>query len=177
MQNAILVLVGMPAAGKSTVSEILQRKFRYSWVRTRDVVRLFTDNDGIHSLQATGTDLSVGSGADAFCVELYRRIAADQPSVVDAVRPIEHWRRIKKNYGERALLVSVVSPRSLRQQRFKDSRGGTIEERDGHQVEQDVPALIEESSYTIVNQDDLNFRVQQLVEFANYVLGRSPVVE
>lgn len=173
LQHPILVLVGLPAAGKSTVSKALQEQHGYSWVRTRDVVRLFTDSDGIHNLQATGTNLSIGSGAEAFCVELFRRVSDSQPTVIDAVRPIEHWRRMRENYGPRALLISVVAPRSLRQNRFKDSRHGSIEDRDRHQVEQDIPSLIEDSLYTVVNQDDLIFRVNQLADFANYIVGRN----
>jgi cytidylate kinase len=171
MQNAILALVGMPAAGKSTVSEILQRKFGYNWIRTRDIVKLFAANDGIDSLQASGVDLSVGSGAQAFCTELYRRISSDEPNVIDAIRPVEHWRRIKHEYSERVVLVSVVAPLLLRQQRIKDNRKENIEARAGHEVEADVPSLIDESTYTIVNRGDLDFRVQQLVDFVTYNAG------
>jgi cytidylate kinase len=173
LRNGILALVGMPAAGKSTVSQMLQEKFGYNWVRTRDVVKLFARDDRIHSLQATGTNLSAGPGAEAFCLELFRRINSDHPSVIDAIRPIDHWQRLKNEYGRRVTLVSVVAPRSLRQQRIRDAREETIESRDSHKVEADIPSLIEQSSYTIVNQDGLDFRIQQLVDFANFIADRS----
>jgi predicted kinase len=168
--NSILALVGLPAAGKSTVAQILENDFGFKWVRTRDIVKVFAGDGSIASLQSTGADLKAGAGAEAFCTELFHRLDFNRPAVIDAIRPIEHWLRVKKEYGNRAHLVSVVAPRALRQERFASGdRTDSFQTRDEHEVEADVPALIEESTFTIVNQDYLSFRVKQLVDFANHI--------
>lgn len=170
MGNSILALVGLPAAGKSTVGQILQSKFGYNWVRTRDIVKVFAGDGAISSLQSMGANLTTGAGAETFCKELFQRLDLNRPNVIDAIRPTEHWRKIKKEYGSRAHLISVVAPRALRQERFaSDNRADSIQTRDEHQVEADVPALIEESTFAIVNQNHLDFRVQQLVKFVEYI--------
>jgi predicted kinase len=165
-----VALVGMPAAGKSTVAKILQQRFGFNWVRTRDVVRLFSPDGAIANLQATGANLAGGVGAETFCKELFKRVEPDRSNVIDAIRPIEHWQRIKDEYGARAILISIVAPLTLRQKRISDAgRGESIRARDEHQVEADIPALIEESAFTVVNQNHLEFRVQQLVTFLEYI--------
>jgi hypothetical protein len=160
----------MPAAGKSTVAEILQNRFGFNWVRTRDVVKLFAPDGAITSLQSTGARLTIGAGAEVFCRELFKRVDPVRPNVIDAIRPREHWLRVRTEYGARADLVSIVAPGSLRQQRVADAgREESINARDDHVVEMDVPGLIEESTFTVVNQGYLDFRVQQLVNFLEYL--------
>lgn len=162
----MLTLVGLPAAGKSTVSEILRDKYGFNWIKTRDIVRLLAADAPVTNLQDMGSRLSSGDGAQAFCRELFGRIDPIRPNVVDAVRPKEHWDRISAEYGPRACLVSIVAPRRIREMRIESSRPNeSVEARDKHEVETDVPALVEECVFTIVNLDHLDFRVQQMIEF------------
>src|SRR5262249_23075096 len=148
----------------------LQNKFGFNWLRTRDIIKAFSGDSAIKSLQSTGINLSSGSGADAFCAELFRRLDVTRPNVIDAIRPRTHLRRIQDEYANRAHLVSVVAPRSLRQTRFEnDNRTDSIQERDEHPVEADVPILVEESAFMIVNQNHLDFRVEQLVQFIKHI--------
>lgn len=160
----------MPAAGKSTVAQILQNEFGFNWIRTRDVVKGFAAEDTIVNLQSTGERLASGIGAENFCRELFKRIEPDRSNVIDALRPVEHWRRIRDEYGTSVSLVSIVAPRTLRERRSSDGgREESLRERDEHRVEAEIPALIEESTFSIVNQDYLEFRVAQLVTFLEHV--------
>lgn len=170
MANMIVALVGMPAAGKSTIANHLQSRFGYKWVRTRDIVRDLGASGNIDSLQSMGTYLSTGAGAAVFCQALFDQIDPNCVNVIDAIRPVDHWQKLQKEYGARVVLVAVTASYALRNKRMIDSgRGESLQMRDTHQVEADIPALIDECSFTLVNCNHLEFRARQLVSFLDHL--------
>jgi hypothetical protein len=166
MQSVIVALVGMPAAGKSTVAQLLRDTFGYKWIRTREIVAQFAASSAMTDLQSAGVQLSAGDGVESFAAELFRRIDDRQPNVIDAIRPKAHWQRLLAEYKERVRLVAVICPLALREKRtITAGRSELLGLRDSHEVEADVPSLVEASTYALVNTDFLEFRVRQLASF------------
>ncbi len=169
MNTHIIALAGMPAVGKSTIARLMKKRLGFNWIRTRDVVAALRMDSAEESLQDKGLTLSEGEGARLFCRRLFSQIEGHSYSVIDAIRPFDHWRRLKKEFGAQAHLVAVVAPTPLRKKRFESRQPkDTFSLRDDHKVEREVPLLLEEAGYTLTSKDDLELRVDLMT---SYVLG------
>lgn len=163
----ILSLTGYPAAGKSTLAKHLQERHGAHWVRTRDIVQLLGGSATLQDLQNKGLTLSSEEGADLFFIELQKLIHPTQTTVIDAIRPFSHWTRIKAAYGSRAHLVGVKAPHDTRRARYEEREpGGCLRARDEHEVEREIPGLLEIADYVVVTTSTLDVATDLLMAFA-----------
>jgi dephospho-CoA kinase len=164
----IISLTGYPAAGKSTVAKHLQDRHGAHWVRTRDIVQLLGGSGTLQDLQNKGLTLSSEKGAELFFVELQKLIHPTRTTVIDAIRPFSHWTRIKAAFGPRAHLVGVKAPSDTRRARFEEREPGScLRERDEHEVEREIPGLLEVADYVLVNTSSLTIATDLLMAFAH----------
>jgi len=163
----IISLAGYPAAGKTTLAKHLQERYGVHWVRTRDIVQLLGGSDSLQNLQDKGLTLSSEEGANLFFTELQKLIHPNQTTVIDAIRPFTHWTRIKAAYGPRAHLVGVKAPYDTRRARFEEREPGScLRERDEHEVEREIPSLLEVADYVVINTSTLDVAADLLMAFA-----------
>jgi len=162
----VVTLAGMPATGKSTIARLLERSFGFNWIRTRQIVQDLGADGSIESLQRHGSSLATGDGAKLFCDALFSRILSGRCNVVDAVRPLSHWHAIRSNFGERAALIGVHASADARSAWLAARHSSlTLQARDDHDVERDVPALLQQAAYVLVNGDLLDYRVELMLSF------------
>lgn len=160
----VVSLVGLPAAGKSTVARMISERYGGQWIRTRDIIQDLGSSGRIEDLQRHGLALSSEAGANAFFAALMGRIDPTRLNLVDAVRPFTHWERIRSAFGTRAHLVGIWASPDVRRERFR-TRGQQLEQRDQHPVEKEVPALLEVADYIVVNNGELDSPLDLLMAF------------
>ncbi|MGH8538813.1 MAG: AAA family ATPase [Gammaproteobacteria bacterium] len=131
----VIALVGMPAAGKSTVAQILRDRLGSNWIRSREIVAALSTDRSSADFQQGGLDVFAGEAANRFCEELFSHIKPGVVNVIDAVRPMNHWIQIRNRYGDRANLVGVQAPADIREERMVARDGqGLFLEREHHVV-------------------------------------------
>lgn len=160
----VISLVGLPAAGKSTVARLLAERYGGHWIRTRDIIQDLGSSGAIEDLQKHGIALSSEAGADVFFEELKNRIDPTRFNVVDALRPFTHWQRIKSAFGGRGHLVGIWAAQGIRKDRSR-AREQRLEDRDQHPVEKEVPALLEVADYMVMNNGELDLPLDLLMAF------------
>lgn len=160
-----IALVGMPAAGKSTVAKTLEQEYGFNWIKTRDIVKELSKAEDIESLQANGLTLSKGDASTSFCEILLIKADENKPNVIDSIRPLNHLNFIKEKLD--IFTVAISAPKKIRQDRLleREGPGHDIQDRDSHEVESEIPSLIEIADYHLINTNHLYLRIQYMNAF------------
>jgi len=156
--ETVIVLVGKTAAGKSTVASLLEERWRFDWIKTRDVILgLSNDLDKGTSLQVLGKRFMSPTGALQFAEAVKERLREGFPAVIDSIRPESHYAALVQTLKRHICIVAVIASPDRRCQRFQRRSGESELEwqtRESALVESEVPHLIERAEYAVVNQSD-----------------------
>lgn len=165
LPSLVIALVGMPAAGKTTIAQFLANSYGFRLVRTREIVRQLGANGSTSSLQDKGLELSRDEGANRFVDQLMTQLDCSGPVVVDSLRPVAHLELLREAVGDRLKLVAVSAPAAIREARLVAREGGIaqVSDRDLHPVEAEVGELIARSMYHLVNIEYLERRIEGML--------------
>ncbi len=162
MQKRLLVVVGMPGAGKSTFCR-LARELGFSIASFGTIVREEVRRRGLRFTKENLARISLWfhSGREKLLAKrLADRIERSRKKffVVDGARSPEEIEVLKQRFGEaNVLLVAVVLPKRLRYQRllkrkrFDTKSLAAIEERDRREAGYGLLELITHANYRVSN--------------------------
>lgn len=95
MQKKNIVLIGMPASGKSTQGRMLATRLKYDFIDTDDVIREMNGCELRDIIREEGLDGFKQREEDAICsVNCQRTVIATGGSAVYSERAMEHLRSI-----------------------------------------------------------------------------------
>lgn len=95
MQKKNIVLIGMPASGKSTQGRMLAARLKYDFIDTDDVIREMNGCELRDIIREEGLDGFKQREEDAICsVNCQRTVIATGGSAVYSERAMEHLRSI-----------------------------------------------------------------------------------
>lgn len=95
MQKKNIVLIGMPASGKSTQGRMLAARLKYDFIDTDDVIRKMNGCELRDIIREEGLDGFKQREEDAICsVNCQRTVIATGGSAVYSERAMEHLRSI-----------------------------------------------------------------------------------
>ena len=160
--GVVIALSGPIAAGKSTVASILNKKFGFNVIKTRDILGQYIEAQGEaiddHALQAYGGRIMDGKDARMFCDMIIKQMSIGANYVIDSLRPIFHYDYLS-TLIDNFHLMYISAPQDLRERRYLH-RGGKREStragffyRETHPVESEVRDLLDFADVVIVNKD------------------------
>jgi dephospho-CoA kinase len=155
----LIVIVGMPSSGKTTVAKILG-KMGFSVASTGDVVREEIKNRGLPYTKEIDRKV-----ADWFHEESRERVVIKrllgklkgEKRVIDGLRDPKQIEELERITGERPVLIAIKSSfesrvkRELDKRRFEDITREDVEKRDRAELRLGEGELIEKADYTIDN--------------------------
>lgn len=182
-QKRLLVVVGMPGAGKSTFCKFA-KELGFSIVSFGSIVREEVKKRGLKVTKENLARISLWfhSGREKLLAErLAERIERSRKRlfVVDGARCPEEIEVLKDRFGEaNVLLVAVVLPKRLRyrrlleRKRFDTKSLAAIEERDRREVGYGLTKLITHANYKISNACSLAEFKEKVKEIIKKIMKR-----
>lgn len=171
----LLVLVGMPGAGKSTCVEYLEEK---------NVPSVYFGGVTIDEVKARGLevnesneklvreDIRANEGKDAYAKRMLKKIAqfeetGNQVVVVDGLYSWTEYKVFKEAYGENAIIIAIAAKRKSRHERLSsrpvrplsDAEVTSREYAEIENLEKGGP--IANADYTMLNDDTPEHLLQQ----------------
>ncbi len=133
MARLIVLLSGSVAAGKSTLSKLLEEEFGFVIVKTWQLLlsRFPEADQDRNTLQELGEKLDAQTSGGWVLEELARVVRKASPDarfVVDAVRMQGQIDEIRRGFGNRVKHIHLQAPREELVSRYKLRRGGPISE-------------------------------------------------
>jgi len=158
----IVLLSGAVSSGKTTLSNLLVKRFQFERVKTKDVLRHHypkAANDR-KALQERGTYLDRKTNGTWVRDALVAHIQKTAPKyvLVDAVRIEKQVEEIRKSYGHRVFHIHLEAPIPLLATRYKRRK---------------VAGFKEFSKYSDVSRNETEGRVARLAEIADTVIDTS----
>lgn len=172
----LIVLVGMPGAGKSSCVEYLKEKgypsVYFGGITLKEVkkrgLKITPENE-----KKVREDLRRLHGKEAYAKLIAKEIENlakhhHEIIIVDGLYSWSEYKYFKKKYGEHAIVIAITAPRTLRHKRLtiRTERPLTKEQADARDyaeietIEKGGP--IANADYTIVNESDLTNLLTQL---------------
>jgi dephospho-CoA kinase len=150
---ALVVMVGMPGSGKSTIARNLSlASNRVNWIRSRDIIGLLSGVSTTVQAQTSGLDFTTRSESQDFISQAIQQYQSKQINLFDSVRPRAHWEIFQERFGTNSILLSIDAPDKIRAERLRSRvEPEVIADRDSHPIEKDVPGLIEDAQLQINN--------------------------
>jgi adenylosuccinate synthase len=158
----VVLLSGAVSSGKTTLSDLLVKRFRFERVKTKDVLRHHYPKsaDDREALQERGTYLDRKTNGtwvrDALIAHVQR--TAPKYVLVDAVRIEKQVDEIRKSYGHRVFHIHLEAPTPLLAARYKKRK---------------VAGFREFPKYSDVSKNETEGRVERLAEIADTVIDTS----
>lgn len=122
----LIVLVGMPGAGKSTCVDYLESKgipSVYFGGITVDEVKARGLEVNETNEKAVREDIRKTEGSDAYAKRILKKIsdleqAGNELIVVDGLYSWTEYKLFKASYGNDAIIIAITAPRKLRHERL-----------------------------------------------------------
>jgi dephospho-CoA kinase/NTP pyrophosphatase (non-canonical NTP hydrolase) len=162
-ERIVIALAGKIGAGKTTIASFLNEQFGFVHLRSRDVLSGILEDRGLPvddaALQDLGAKIVQERGRQAVSEILLNRCSPDHSYVVDALRFVDEAEYLRERLGGAFKLVFLTATEELRRQRFLDRRSdrdvtnSSFVTRSAHEVEADVPSLIDAADATLTNID------------------------
>ncbi|HIH13628.1 MAG TPA: AAA family ATPase [Nanoarchaeota archaeon] len=131
--KTIIGLVGMPAAGKTSVAEYIAEKSKASHVKTHDFIWGFLKARGVIPNEETSEMASLYIWAEYGEIPLVhwveKQISASKAKtiIIDGLRTTEEARAFKDRYGENFHIIAVLARPDIRLERqTKRARFGAL---------------------------------------------------
>jgi dephospho-CoA kinase len=174
--SKLIVLVGMPGAGKSSCVEHLKEK-AYPSVYFGGITLKEVEKRGLditpENEKEVREDLRRLHGKEAYATLIAKEIDKltkqhHEMIIVDGLYSWSEYKYFKQKYGDNAVIVAITAPRALRHQRLttRAERPLTLEQandRDYAEIESiEKGGPIANADYTIVNESDLRNLLNQL---------------
>ncbi|MCS7097052.1 MAG: AAA family ATPase [Candidatus Methanomethylicia archaeon] len=180
--KTIICITGMPGAGKTTVNEIIKKKFNLPIIVMGDVIR---EEAKIRGIPQTSENLSLlmlkmrkemGANIVALkCIETMKNIESDF-IVIEGVRNLEEVEEFKK-LGKVIVIVVHSSPRTRFQRLTSRGRSDdpkTWEEfclRDLRELDIGIGKVIALADEVIVNEENIENLEKEAIKVISKVMG------
>lgn len=161
--NPLLVIVGMPGSGKSSIARHLERK---GWrvIRFGSLTMQELEKRGLPINEANERsvreELRAKHGMDAFAKLLLPKIRQSLsagPTVIDGMYSWSEYKFLKKRFGDEMKVVAIYTPRTLRYARLSQRKERPLtfkeaEQRDYAEIENlEKAGPIAIADFTIIN--------------------------
>jgi dephospho-CoA kinase/NTP pyrophosphatase (non-canonical NTP hydrolase) len=180
----VIALAGKVGVGKTTIATFLGEQFGFVHLRSRDVLTKMLQDQGRPvndaALQDLGAKIVEERGRQAVTELLLDQSRADQSCVIDSVRFVGEVDYLRSRFGASLKVVFLSAPEELRRRRFLDRRAGRdatdvgLTQRSSHEVEGDVPNLIDAADATLTNIDLGDVAAQLSALTLNWLYQRRP---
>lgn len=172
MKEKILVFVGMPGAGKSTLVEYLERKgipSVYFGGITLDEVKRQGLEINPENEKRVREELREREGKDVYAKRIIKKIetlitAGHDTVIADGLYSWTEYKVFKEKFGDNAVIIAVTAPRKVRHDRLshrpiRPLTNAEVTAREYAEIENiEKGGPIANADYTLVNdktQDDL----------------------
>lgn len=181
MNNKVIVFVGMPGAGKSTLVEYLEKKgmpsVYFGGITVDEVKRRGLEVNEVNE-KLVREDIRHNEGLGAYAQRIIAKVdtlfAQGHPVVVaDGLYSWTEYKIFKEKYGDRALIFAIAAPRKERHKRLahrpvrplNDKEVTAREYAEIENIEKGGP--IANADYTLVNdttQADLTNKLDDILK-------------
>lgn len=179
-RKLVVALAGLPAAGKSSAATLLSERLGFSVLRTRDVIASLIEAEGKEindeNLQAYGSRLVSDEESKVFLQQAADRMALEDKWVIDAVRPMSHYKYFRDLFPNFRLLF-VLAPDELRESRYlkrgsaRNTIIGSFSTRSELPVDTNATMLLQFADAVVVNKEKEEYDQQILQTVSRWGLG------
>lgn len=184
--NKLVVLAGMPGAGKSVLADALVERgygfLRFGQITLDKVKELGLEpNEKNQSMVREGFRKEHGMGAYATLnLPKFEELLAKGNVVGDGMRSWAEYEILKEQFGDDLILVAVFAPRDVRYKRMSERKVSTKDdpeqrqhhfsyqearERDLNELKVDIATPIAMADYTICNDGTLEEYQEEIKRF------------
>jgi adenylosuccinate synthase len=159
MARMIVLLSGSVASGKSTLASLLEQRFGFEVVKTRQLLNAVKPDlsQDRESLQTFGEELDKKTGGQWVVEQLDKvvRNKHDALILVDAVRIPGQIEFIRRGFGSIVKHIHLHAPTETLSKRYKSRTGNTIKEFTSYddvlknETERDVPRLADKADVVV----------------------------
>jgi adenylosuccinate synthase len=158
MVRRVILLSGPVASGKTTLAELLVRRYEHHLFKTRELIGSLTGTEPAREqLQDAGERLDRKTKG-VWVADALERVVAGLPEgvtvIVDSVRIKSQIEAIRNAYGPRVIHVHLNAPRSILARRYLNRSG----------------PVTELASYAAVRKNETESRIEELQESADVVI-------
>lgn len=182
--RVLLSVVGMPCSGKSTVAQIMRKKFNACIFSTGDIIREEIKRRGLKYTQENDRVVSkwFHSGREA---QLIGRLCAkikkcrNKIIVIEGLRVQSEPKLIEKCLDAKPIIITVNATfairhkRELARKRFGKETEKYLRERDARELKYGLGSLIKNAHYKIINNGSLKVLEAKTVKIINKILKQT----